>query len=557
VTKTTKKTAALYARFSSDLQEDRSIEDQFDVCRKLASREGIKVIATFNDRAKSGATLFDRDGLLDLMTAAKAHSFNVVIVENLDRLSRGLADLPSLFERLTHYGVEIITVNEGVTTKMHVGIRGIISSMFLTDLAHKVRRGLDGRVREGKFPGAVTYGYRLVPGKPGEREIDPVEAAIVVRVFTEYAQGRSPRAIAADLTREAVPTPSGGAAWNYTSFLGSANRYGILQNRLYIGEIVWNKNHNVLDPDTGRKLKRANPKAQCLHVEAPQLRIIDQSLWDAVQSVRTNRSVALFDASGKAKRRVPITHRSEHVLAGILRCATCGGNMRINSRTAAGSRVACATAYRTNTCDHRHSYDLGQLTAGVVSGMREHLTDPAALVVAARAFHTEWATRSKRANTDANSIKRQLNRVQVKIDRLVAAIRDSDDSLPELQAQIKPLSAERAGLAERLRLVEAGSNVVSLHPKVIDAYRLNVEKLHDALLNDTLSQETRTAFHNLIDCIVVHPTEKRAPYEFTPYARLGAIMGINLFPAARSPRELLADEGLSNYDTVGPAPSGP
>ena len=55
--------AALYARFSSDLQKDRSIDDQLALCRVHAQRESLKVVATFADRAKSGATLFDRQQL--------------------------------------------------------------------------------------------------------------------------------------------------------------------------------------------------------------------------------------------------------------------------------------------------------------------------------------------------------------------------------------------------------------------------------------------------------------------------------------------------------------
>src|SRR6476469_6804322 len=85
---TNQKTAALYSRFSSDLQNDRSIEDQFAVCRTYAAREGFNIVREFEDRAKTSATLFDRDGFLELMHEAKAHKFDIVIVESLDRVSR-------------------------------------------------------------------------------------------------------------------------------------------------------------------------------------------------------------------------------------------------------------------------------------------------------------------------------------------------------------------------------------------------------------------------------------------------------------------------------------
>jgi site-specific DNA recombinase len=152
---------------------------------------------------------------------------------------------------------------------------------------------------------------------------------------------------------------------------------------------------------------------------------------------------------------------------------------------------------------------------------------------AARAFHAEWAAREKKTRGDAAQTRKQLNRIQMQIDRLVVAIRDSDVPVHDLLPQLKPLDAERAGLMERLRLIEANNNVVHLHPNVIEAYSLNVEKLHAALTLDSMSAENRTAFRNVIDTIVVHPTGKRMAYEFTPYGRLSAIMGVDLFPTAR------------------------
>ena len=42
---------AIYARYSSDLQNPRSIEDQEALCRRWCEREGHGVVATFSDAA--------------------------------------------------------------------------------------------------------------------------------------------------------------------------------------------------------------------------------------------------------------------------------------------------------------------------------------------------------------------------------------------------------------------------------------------------------------------------------------------------------------------------
>ena len=52
------------------------------------------------------------------------------------------------------FNIELRTVNEGVATDMHVGRRGIIGSVYLKDLAAKVRRHHFGRSREGDVMGS-------------------------------------------------------------------------------------------------------------------------------------------------------------------------------------------------------------------------------------------------------------------------------------------------------------------------------------------------------------------------------------------------------------------
>lgn len=86
--------AAIYARFSSDLQRDRSIEDQVALCREYAARNGYDVVAVFSDRAITGSSLILRRGIQDMLQAARAGDFEFLIAESLSRhrsRSRGRA----------------------------------------------------------------------------------------------------------------------------------------------------------------------------------------------------------------------------------------------------------------------------------------------------------------------------------------------------------------------------------------------------------------------------------------------------------------------------------
>jgi site-specific DNA recombinase len=542
------KTAVAYARFSSDLQRDRSIDDQIGLCEQIARREGYKIIKVYSDRAKSGASMFERDGLLSLMQAAKAkgRSFDAVIVEAQDRLSRDEEDMAGIFKRLVFSEIELIT-NEGKASNLSVGLRGIVAALFRKDLGDKVRRHHSGRAREGKFAGALTYGYRLIPDKPGEREIDREKAKIVLRLFTEFASGKPASKIAADLTREGIPSPSGGAHWNHQTFVGGTmGRRGMIGNQLYVGKLVWNANRTVLHPETRKRTQQRGNPDEIIVTDVPHLRIVPQSLWDQVHALCDERA-AHFGHDRKAPRRVG--GYKDHLLSGMLRCGACGGNMRIYQVTSkGGARVACAAAIQKGICTHRKSYYLSKLQEAVLDGMKENLTNPKVLIEYTRGYHARWAERQKEAASDREDTQRALNRLTVQIDRYITAIGESDQPVKAIMERLNKLEAERASLAEKLRLIASEGNIISLHPAAIDKFASNIEAMHDGLrqADDPAGVAGwRAAFRNVFERFVVHETPKRHRYAVTPYARLSAIIGVELFPKGRSPEEMLSEQGLT------------
>jgi len=178
---------AIYARFSSDLQDARSITDQVNLAREHAAQQGWLVVAEFTDAAISGASMANRPALKDLIRAAEAGRFDVLLTESLDRLSRDLADSAALHKQLGYWGVRIVTLAAGDVTKVLVAIKGLLGSIFLDDLAQKTKRGQVGRVKAGRIPGGRCYGHDVVQdGDRGLREINEAEAAIVRRIFAEY-----------------------------------------------------------------------------------------------------------------------------------------------------------------------------------------------------------------------------------------------------------------------------------------------------------------------------------------------------------------------------------
>ena len=251
-----------------------------------------------------------RPGLQGLLEAASAGGFEIVLTEALDRLSRDQADVAALYKQLTFAGVRIVTLAEGEVSELHVGLKGTMNQLFLKDLADKTRRGLRGRVEAGKSGGGNSFGYDVVRRSlpdgslaTGERRVNEPEAAIVRRVFDDYARGLSPRTIATNLNREGVRGPRGGS-WSASTIHGNPARgTGILNNELYIGRLVWNRLRYLKDPATGRRVSRANPAAAWITTEVPDLRIVDDGLWAQVKARQGAAALPRGENRGKALSR--------------------------------------------------------------------------------------------------------------------------------------------------------------------------------------------------------------------------------------------------------------
>src|SRR5215469_12284243 len=205
--------AVTYSRYSTDLQRDASIEDQIRLCRKRIEQEGWTYCHAYTDRAISAASTI-RPAYQTLLEDARRGQFDIVVAEALDRLSRDQEDIAGLFKRLRFAGIRLFTLAEGEITELHVGLKGTMNALFLKDLADKTRRGLEGRVREGRSGGGLCFGYDVVgeydahgESVHGGRTISEAEAGIVRAIFAEFAAGKSPRRIAHDLNRGRISGP--------------------------------------------------------------------------------------------------------------------------------------------------------------------------------------------------------------------------------------------------------------------------------------------------------------------------------------------------------------
>nr|WP_237051384.1 recombinase family protein [Magnetospirillum sp. ME-1] len=496
---------AIYARFSTDMQREASIDDQVRVCTAHIDRMGGTVVEVFTDYAISGANN-NRPGLIQLMAAVGDGRINMVVAEALDRVSRDQEHIAGIYKQLTFAGVQLFTTSEGPITELQIGFKGTMNALFLKDLGDKTHRGLEGRVSQGKSAGGKAFGYRIVHqldarGEPirGDRAIDPAEASIVIRIFMMFAAGHSPRAIAKALNTEGILGPDGGA-WQDTTIRGHQGRgTGILRNQLYIGVMVWNRQRYIKDPATCKRVSRPNPVSEWKYADVPHLRIVDQDLWDRAQARLDG--IRASDRSQKAREReFWKDRRPKHLLTGKAYCGCCGGSLA----TIGQDYLACSAARNKGTCENGRGIRRNVVETLILDALKSRLMAPELVKEFSSAFIAE--TNKMRAEAESGRVLVERDHASVcrKLTGLIDAIADGFRA-PGLQTQLDDLERRKADLERRLS--EPHAPQPRLHPNLAEVYHTRVTSLHDALADPASSTEAIEIIRSLIERIEVRPTE--------------------------------------------------
>ena len=513
--------AAIYARYSSDNQRDTSIEDQVRQCRARIEQEQWRLGEVYSDHAISGATTL-RPGYQKMLEDARTGHFEVLVSEALDRLSRDQENIAGLFKLLCFAGVKLITLSEGEIGELHVGLKGTMNALFLKDLAHKTRRGLEGRIRQGKSGGGLCFGYDVVrkidtSGEPlrGERCINEEEATVIRLIFREFAQGRSPKAIAHALNKEDIPGPAG-KSWGPSTIYGNWQRgTGILNNELYIGRLVWNRQHFIKDPHTGKRQARPNPENKWIIEEVPHLRIIDDDLWQSVKERQQNsRSLIVTKDQGIRSERA---RRPNYLLSGLLKCGTCGGGFSKISQ----SHYGCSTARNKGTCNNLLTVRRDILEATVLDGLKNQLMQPELVAAFVQEFHRE--TNRQRAEQDEGRDRtgRDLEKAEREIRRVIEAIKSGVPGVA-VKDEMAALEARRVELLAQLQA--APPPMPRLHPNLAELYRQKIMNLAEALNEEHARLEAAECLRELIEEIRLVPKSGRLQIEL--YGELAALLNL-------------------------------
>lgn len=491
--------AAIYARYSTDKQSEASIPDQFRQCEKLAQRNGFTVVAKFQDAAISGGTT-SRPGYQDLLAAARRRDFQVIVAEDSSRLWRNLAEQAPRIAELRDLGIHVVTHDLDTRQESAAilgAVMGAMGEQYRQEIGRRTRRGLEGRARANKPTGGKAYGYRAIEGG---REIDPEQAAVVVRIFTMYADGHSPRAIADKLNVEGVPSP--GSSWNRTErrragWLSSAiagdiaRGVGILNNELYTGRVVWNKTRWIRSATDSKKRRCVpNPQSEWIVSNDESLRIVPELLWSAVKARQRQQAEHIGERvkSGLKRQAASRTGRGpKFLLSGLMKCGQCGSAYVIASATS----YACASYINGGkaACTNSARFRRDAAEEAILEGVRRQLAAPEVAEEVLRRVRSRLRELSKPKQVP----KARIAQLEGQIANLIDAV-----AMGGLKGS--------AGLAERLRAAEAelaslqtaaapSTNVEKLLPDLAARYAAQLQKLPEVLRGEVTRARTALAQH--------------------------------------------------------------
>ena len=334
-----KKTAAIYARVSSERQkEEGTIASQTALLLEYAKAHELSVPNEwiFEDEGYSGATLA-RPGLERLRDLAAEGQIEAVLIYAPDRLSRKYAYQVLLTEEFCRHGVETIFLKSAAAEtpeeRLMLQFQGMIAEYERAQIAERTRRGKRHRAKAGcvNVLCGAPYGYRYIrKSEHSQAYYEVVEgpAEVVRKIFAWYTQELlSIGAIARRLNEERIPTRSGRGLWERSTV------WGMLRNPAYQGSACFGKTEICARRRITRPLRQKGGYSR----RSSSSREKERSQWIEI-AVPALISPATFASAqerlAQNKQRSLRNTQEPTLLQGLLVCEQCGYALyRTSTRT--------------------------------------------------------------------------------------------------------------------------------------------------------------------------------------------------------------------------------
>ncbi len=455
------KKGAIYARYSSDKQNTETITVQVDKCKEFCDRQDILVCETFVDEARTGTTEGGREQYARMLDMASKGFFNVIVAYKYDRIGRSFVEaVRSIGDLERFYNVAVYSATEPSEPL----VRNILLSVaenFSRQLSARVHDALASNAGQGfHCGGPAPYGYVAVKTASGRTdrkgnpimhtllEVEPEQAAIVQRVFKDYADGLSMTQIARRLNESGVVTPDGDA-WDRSGI-----QY-ILYNEAYRGWRVWNKRKRLRKPD-GKMTFRMRPSSEWVIMKEAHPVIVDDDLWNAVEETR-RRSARYRQEGGGG-----LTFYSKHLLTGLMKCEECGGNFISHTMLRRNGKppylyYRCGYHDRRGNavCSNSINIQQDRLERAVLDLLQKEILTKQGVRVLLEDVREALANQKDGTKEELERVERELRKAEREITNLVNAIKATGIS-ETLKAELDRCEERKVRLEQaRLELQQA------------------------------------------------------------------------------------------------------
>lgn len=444
--------AVAYARYSSDKQDEVSIQAQLRAIREYAERQGIEIVRIYSDEAKS-ALSDDRPEFQRLFSELSAgDGIDYVFVHKLDRFARNRYDAAIYRRKLQEAGKRLIAVDQPTDDSPEGGLLEnlleALAEYYSRNLARETMKGMRERARERRhMGGCVPYGYTLDEDK--HYVIQPAEAEGIRLAFDMLLDGKSYGEICQALNAQGHRTRRGGP-WTKTAL------HETFRNPKYAGIYVYNRAQRRI----GGKWnwRREKDKSEQIIIEGGVPAIVEPEKWHRVQGLMDKR----------VRPRTNVVER--YLLTGKLKCGLCGAPCVGTSRTTRGQKYRyyeCTRKKRFRTCTLR-SWPKNVVEDTIMSKLRSELLTPESLERIA-VYVSELVNRDKeRATARAESLMAALQDTQNRITKLLQAIEEGVIDWDMARDRIKELRDRRAQFEAEFE--KAGARALPVSPGMVLEY---------------------------------------------------------------------------------------
>ncbi len=437
-------------------------------------------------------------------------------------------------KRLKFWNVQVFTVATGADLSDRTGrvlatVMGLKHETDLEEIRDRTRRGMAGQITRGYSAGGAPYGYKSIPeydpmrkdeyGRPVivgvHKAIDEEEAKVVRRIFEEYAAGSSPKTIVHRLNAERVPPPrpkQGRQAqgWTWTTVRG------ILRNRLYLGEVYWNRSGKQRDPENPkRRVTRRRPRSEWLRgPDQPELRVIHPELWEQVETRRKEAT-----SQNKGRHGGP---RPQYLFSGLLRCGVCGSHYIIKDRRG----YACSFYLNRgpHVCPNKCTVKREILERVLLAEIQNEILSPQAVAYLTAQVNKVLERERSRVTPARRALEEDLHKVEQEIENIKQAVRLGKATVTLLEMLEE---AERKATGLQAELSSPRKDQASVHaiPRLVEQF---VRDLRATLGRDV--HRARALLSRLLGVVVLRPEKDGLMYEMR--GNVGALLGEQAVSAA-------------------------